>query len=424
VTANNTIDLGYTPRQQFIPFHTRKQRWSAIVAHRRAGKTVACIVDLIDAALRCQRPNPRFAYIAPTYAQAKDVAWQYLKDFASKLPNVEIKESELSVTFGHNGARIRLYGSNNYDSMRGIYLDGCVIDEYGDTDPRAWAEVIRPALSDRQGWAVFIGTPKGDNHFRHIVSEAEANPAWYHSVLRASKTGLIPPGELHDAQQQMSKEQYEQEYECSFAAGIIGSYYGSEVEAAEKDGRITFLPHNRNSDVYAAMDLGYSDSTSVIVFQKNRQGVVNFINHHEDSNKPLSVYADWMKGLPYNIDQLILPWDGDWTNRQTDKTDEAFFRERGFKVTVVPKHTKMDGINQVRLNFNRFWFDQAKCKRLLECLKNYRASYSHKNKVLSSEPLHDWTSHSADAMRYAIMGVPNNTHKGFVPPQRILKSVI
>ena len=145
-----------------MPLHERTQRWACVVAHRRAGKTVACVNELIKACLTCERQNPRYAYLAPYYAQAKDVVWTYLKEFAGVIPGVQFNESELRADFP-TGGRIRLYGADNYDRLRGIYLDGVVLDEYADMDPRAWAEVIRPALSDRFGWAVFIGTPKGQN---------------------------------------------------------------------------------------------------------------------------------------------------------------------------------------------------------------------------------------------------------------------
>ena len=161
-----TIDLGYRSRPQFVPFHQRAQRWACIVAHRRAGKTVACIMDLVDAALRCRKTNARFAYIAPHYNQAKDVAWTYLKQYTAPLPHVTINESELRIDLPANGARLRLYGADNYDRMRGVYFDGVILDEYADMDPRAWSEVVRPALSDRKGWATFIGTPKGKNAFQ------------------------------------------------------------------------------------------------------------------------------------------------------------------------------------------------------------------------------------------------------------------
>ena len=118
-------------------------------------------MDLVDAALRCRKPNARFAYIAPHYNQAKDVAWTYLKQYTGPLPHVTTNESELRIDLPANGARLRLYGADNYDRMRGVYFDGVILDEYADMDPRAWSEVVRPALSDRKGWATFIGTPKG-----------------------------------------------------------------------------------------------------------------------------------------------------------------------------------------------------------------------------------------------------------------------
>ena len=161
------IRLGYQARPAFVSLHTRKERFGCVVAHRRAGKTVAAIMDLIDAALRCTKPNPRFAYLAPYYAQAKDVVWSYVKQYAGSIPGVTINEGELRADFP-NGARLRLYGADNYDRMRGIYLDGVVLDEFADQPPQAWREVIRPALSDRQGWGLFIGTPKGRNAFYDV----------------------------------------------------------------------------------------------------------------------------------------------------------------------------------------------------------------------------------------------------------------
>src|SRR5262245_22361626 len=215
------IVIPYSPREQFLGFHNRNQRWSCVVAHRRAGKTVACVNDLIRAALTCKKENPRAAYIAPLHVQAKDVAWSYVKQFSQAVPDVQINESELRVDFP-NGGRVRLYGADNYDRMRGIYLDAVVLDEYADMDPRVWPEVIRPALSDRQGWACFIGTPKGRNSFHALMhgdSEgwvgAVNSPDWFALTLRASETGLVPQKELDDARAMMTPEQFAQEYECS-----------------------------------------------------------------------------------------------------------------------------------------------------------------------------------------------------------------
>src|SRR5271165_3300444 len=217
----SVIPLGYQPRAAFAPFHSRRQRWSSLVCHRRAGKTVACVADLVDAALRLKKPNPRFAYIAPYFSQAKDVAWVYLKDMTRDIPGVEINESELRVDLP-NGGRVRLYGADNPDRLRGLFLDGVVMDEFGDMTPGAWRSVIRPALSDREGWAVFIGTPKGRNEFFDVHSHAQKNPGkWYSMTLRADESKLIAEGELLDAQAQMTPEQYAQEYLCSFDAATL-----------------------------------------------------------------------------------------------------------------------------------------------------------------------------------------------------------
>ena len=163
------VVIPYRPRPQFIPYHDRTERFAKIVAHRRFGKTVGCINDKIKAALSNPRqyPPPRYSYVAPTYTQAKDIAWGYLKHFSAPIPGIKISESELWVEYP-NAARVRLYGADNYDRMRGLYNDGVTIDEPAQMDPRAWPEVIRPTLSDYSGWASFIGTPQGRDWFYKI----------------------------------------------------------------------------------------------------------------------------------------------------------------------------------------------------------------------------------------------------------------
>ena len=220
-----TVSTGYVARKQFTPFHARTQRWSCIVSHPRCGKTVASINDLIDAALRCRRENPRFAYVAPFFAQAKDIAWSYLKHYTAPIPGVQHNESELRIDI--RDKRIRLYGADNYERLRGIYLDGVVLDEYGDMDPRAWPEVIRPRLADRGGWAAFIGTAHGYNHFAELAEQAMASPDWFYTCLRASETGILPRAELEDARRAMSEEQYLAEFECFPAGTMIATTRGN-----------------------------------------------------------------------------------------------------------------------------------------------------------------------------------------------------
>lgn len=217
--------IDYAPRRQFQPFHDRTERFACLVMHRRAGKTVACVHDLQKNALTCPLPRPRFAYIAPWLKQAKTTAWDYLKQAVPHTLGTHIHESELRADYP-NGGQVRLYGGDNPDALRGIYLDGVVLDEYADMDPRLWSEVIRPALADRKGWAVFIGTPKGRNSFHRIWTEAQQDPSWFKMMLKASESGLLAESELAAMKKDLTEDQYAQELECSFEAAIIGAYYG------------------------------------------------------------------------------------------------------------------------------------------------------------------------------------------------------
>lgn len=397
------VNLAFKARNQFLPYLNRTERWASVVAHRRAGKTVACIMDLIRKAIEHKGREPRFAYIAPTYSQAKDVAWSYLKEYTQAIPGVEKSESELWVTLPHNKARIRLYGAENYDRIRGLYLDGVVIDEAGDQDPRAWPEVIRPALSDRKGWATFIGTPKGRNGFYAIQARAEGEDDWFSERLRASKTGILPATELEDQRKVLTAEQYAQEYECSFDAAVIGAYYGKEVAEAENDGRVSRIAQDRSADVMAAWDLGIGDATAIWVYQ--RVGVEwHFLRYYENTSQGLDHYVDWIKGLPFKVHLHKLPHDAEARELQTGKSRIAFLEERGLNCEIVPLHRVEDRINAVRVGFNQFWFDKEGCGVGIDCLRMYRAKFDEKAKVLKPTPLHDWSSHGADAFGIAIMG--------------------
>jgi hypothetical protein len=395
------VKIPYTPRGQFRQFHDRKQRWACIVAHRRAGKTVACINELIKAALTCQKPEPRFGYISPYWTQSKDVAWTYLKRFSAPIPGVETNESELRVDFP-NGARVRLYGADNYDRLRGLYFDGVVLDEPADMDPRAWPEVIRPALADRQGWATFIGTPKGRNAFHEIWDRAGDDPSWFRAMLRASETGLVAQSELDDLRKALTPEQYEQELECSFEAAILGAYYGKEVADAEKAGRITDVPYDTDMPVWTAWDLGMGDSTAIWFFQVAPDGV-RFIDHYEAHGKALDHYAAVLHAKPYKYAEDWVPHDARVRELGTGRTRIETLKELNRKPRLVPDHKVEDGINAARVGFGKFWFDAGKCKYGLEALRQYRTDYDEKLKVFKNTPKHDWTSHTADAFRYAAM---------------------
>ena len=203
--------LDYHPRRPFAQLHKRNQRWACMVAHRRAGKTVAAVNELVLRALYSTKKHPRFAYIAPFRQQAKNIAWMYLKD-ATRGFAVETRESDLQVRLP-NGAWVTLYGSDNPDALRGIYLDGVVIDEFGDCRPNLWAEVILPTLADREGWAVVMGTPRGMNQFHVFHELSKTDERWFSLTLKASESGLIREEELERMRSVMSEAQYAQELE-------------------------------------------------------------------------------------------------------------------------------------------------------------------------------------------------------------------
>lgn len=401
------IVIPYAPRPQFVEFHASRKRWSIIVAHRRAGKTVAEINKLVRRALECPLIEPRLAYAAPFYAQAKDVAWNYLKRFTAPIPGSVSHESELRVDLP-NGGRIRLYGLDNYDRMRGGYLDGIVLDEYGDSDPRAWQEVIRPALSDRQGWADFIGTPKGRNHFFELWENAGQDDSWYRQMLRASETGILPQEELDDARKAMSEEQYAAEYECSFAAGVIGSYYGREMEAAEKDGRIGKVPWEPTLPVHTAWDLGIGDATAIWCVQVASREI-RCIDYIENSGVGIDWYVRELDKRPWKWGEHILPHDAAVKELGTGKSRVEVMTSLGLhKTRIIPAQRVEDGINAARMMLPSTWFDAEKCRRGIHTLQNYRKEWDDKRKAFHDRPLHDWASHGADAFRYlALSGVRN-----------------
>lgn len=396
------INLGYAARPQFVPFHMRRKRWACLVAHRRAGKTVACVADLVDAALRCDKVDGRFAYVAPLFVQAKDVAWAYVKRFCAPVPGVQFNEAELRADLP-NGARVRLYGADNYDRIRGVYLDGVILDEYADMPPAAWGEVIRPALADRQGWATFIGTPKGRNAFHDIWERAQVEDDWFALMLKASETGLLPRSELDAARLEMTPEQYEQEFECSFEAAILGAYYGREIAQAERDGRIGEVPYDTAVPVHTAWDLGIGDATAIWFFQVVGNAI-HVIDHYEAHGHGLAHYAQVLASKGYTYGTHYLPHDAKAKDLGTGRTRvETINQLTGKWPTVLRQGDVMDGINAGRITMARCRFDVVRCRDGLECLRQYRADYDEKKRAFKDQPRHDWTSHSADAFRYLAM---------------------
>lgn len=397
------VVIPYEPRIQFRDYHARSERFACIVAHRRAGKTVSAINDLIRDALTCEKPNPRVAYVAPYFKQAKAVAWDYAKEFSRPIPGTSINEAELRVDYP-NGGRLRLFGADNFDALRGIYLDAVVLDEPADFPANAWPTVIRPALSDRKGRATFIGTPKGKNEFWDVWQTAQEAPDWFALRLKASETGLLDAGELDAALRDMGEDRYAQEFECSFEAAIQGAYYGREMHRATEEGRICRVPYAPQLPVWTAWDLGVGDSTAIWFMQANG-AERRLIDYYETSGVGLDHYVKVLNERDYVYGGHILPHDVEVRELGSGKRRLDVLRELGLKdVTIAPKLPVDDGIQATRPFIAAAWFDAERCKRGIEALRQYRRDYDEKGRTFRSRPLHDWTSHGADAMRYLATG--------------------
>jgi phage terminase large subunit len=406
--------LDYRPRRQFVAFHRRRQRFACIVTHRRAGKTVACIHDLHLGATRSKKLRPRYAYLSPFLRQSKAVAWDYLRAASEpgRADGARAHESELRIDYG-NGGQVRLYGADNPDAMRGIYLDGVVLDEYADMDPRVWSQIIRPALADRQGWAVFIGTPKGRNAFFELWRRSQSEPGWFSMMLKASETGLLPASELESARRDLTEEQYAQEFECSFDAAVVGSYYGKLMMRAEAERRIAGVPYDPAALVWTSWDLGIRDATA-IWFAQLVGREIRIIDYYEASGVDLGHYVREIDSRPYIYAGHIVPHDAQAKELGTGKSRLEVLASLSLKhITLAPLHRIEDGINAVRMLLPRCWFDDGKCARGLDALKLYRAEYDDKLQALRPHPVHDWTSHAADSFRYLAMTLDGRSVSGF-----------
>lgn len=411
----------YQPRGVFLPLHNRDKRWTVVVAHRRAGKTVAMCADLVIGALETALPKPQFAYLAPQRDQAKRVAWSYLKDLSrpywSKPPN----ESELKITInnGHGGeSTIYVAGADNYDALRGMYFDGVVLDETGQIRPSAWYTVLRPALSDRRGWAIFAGTPAGKNMFWNLREEARLNPSTHLLLeLPASKTGIIHPDELRDAKVQMTEEAYLVEYECSFDAAVPGAYYAKLIGDAYAEGRVGQHKIDPAFPVNLVADLGFTDSCSWWGWQETHDGI-RIVDFMEDDNQPIQHYIDWIKSRPYTVNPkgIWLPHDARAKSLQTGKSIIEQFLANGIRPNLVPEMSLQDGIEAARLTIPSCYFDEEATYEGLEHLRAYMREWDEKTQTYRNRPKHDQHSHGADSFRYLALAARPVSRKSHRAP--------
>jgi phage terminase large subunit len=417
------IELGYDPRWYFKDFHARNQRWGILVAHRRAGKTVASVNDLIEKASYNTRKNPRYGYIAPLYNQAKQIAWQYLKDYAAPF-NPKISESGLFVELPHNSARISLYGADNPDSFRGLYFDGIVLDEFGNMRPSTWSEVLLPTLVDRRGWAVFMGTPNGPNHFRDMYELRKGDNGWFVAVWPWQRTGIIGPEDIAAIKELMTEEEFQQEFECSFSASTRGAYFAKEIAQAEADGRISDkLSFDRTTPLDFALDLGYRDDTAGWGWQELPDAYAMQIAF-SDNTKPIQHYIDTINAIctTYAVPRgrIWLPHDARAKTLQTGRSIVEQFIDNGIMPEIAPNLSLQDGISAARIVFPDVHFHKERTKDGVRALMSYHREFDEDKKVYKNIPVHDWSSHFADGFRY--FGVSANK-KGHRTTEEIMQQM-
>lgn len=380
--------------------------------------TVFSINEMIDQGVRCGKKNPRYAYIAPLYSQAKRIAWDYLKDYTRSIPGATSNEQDLRVDIPFNGCRFSLFGADNPDSLRGIYLDGVILDEYSEMNPKIWTEILRPALADRKGWAIFIGTPKGRNSFYDMYMHAQEDEEWLAALYKASDTGVIEEEELRAAKKLMKKEEYEQEFECSFDSGLSGSFYNKLMQDAYDEGRVTRVPFDPSVGVSTAWDLGISDAM-VIWFYQVVGPRIHIIDFMEETDRSLPWCARYLQTKSYGYDYHYLPHDAKARDLSTGITRERTMKDlvKQGRIDVVPKHYIEDGIHAATMILPKCYFDEKKCLRGIEHLKAYRKRFNAKTQMFEDRPLHDRHSHAADAFRILAMAQKRETQDDLSLPR-------
>lgn len=454
--ANTRVDLpddirkalGYFPRDLQARLDAQDRRFNVRVLHRRFGKTVREVAKLFERAVECPFPNGRYAYLAPTYAAAEDIAWMYVKEFHGALmrsvgrdPEPLQNASKLCVfvpTRLGGVSRIRLYGVDSpKQRLRGLYLDGVVFDEFAQIPWSVWAQQVRPMLSDdvrtgndrlgrRNQWADFIFTPFGRNHAHTLFRKAEAwtrgdavteiDPVtereieirrddWHAALYKASETGIIAKDELAAAMYEMGRPKFEQEYECSFDAAVEGAVYAKDIEALRQMGRIrTDIIVNPLRPVHTAWDLGFDDACAIWFFQQIGDEV-RIVDYLELRQHGLPQIVEKLAAKGYRYGYHLLPWDVAIHDIGSGKSRHAILRECGVHVTTVPKHNVFDGIPAVQALLPRCVFREQTTHRGIDGLALYRRDFDEQNDILREKPVHDWASHPSDAFRTLAMGL-------------------
>lgn len=394
----------------FDAFENQGFRKILLVWPRRAGKDICCWNLIIREAIR---KVGVYYYLFPTYSQARKVLWQSITNdgmrFLDYIPKElvhSMNSQEMSIRLT-NGSFLQLVGSDNVDSLVGTNPRGCVFSEYALQDPRAY-QFLRPILTVNFGFAIFISTPRGKNSLFELYQIALHNPdEWFVNKLTVDDTQHISYHEIEKEKAEgiMSEDLIQQEYYTSFDMGVEGSYYSRYLDRMRLKGQIGIVPWEPSYAVHVCFDIGVRDATTLIFYQTIGQ-TVRLIDCYSNEKHGLEHYISVIKQKPYVYGKYIAPFDiqvKEWGSGMT-RIEKA--KQLGIPFTVAPNLTIEDGIEAVRSTFSKMWIDENECKPLLQALESYRQEYDTKKKLYKSHPLHDWSSHFADCLRYLCISLP------------------
>lgn len=398
------IVIPYRQRKHFQPMHASTKRWKFVVAHRRAGKSVSQINEIIKRALQNTRtfPHPRYAYVGPSFAQTKDLIWGYAKHYTANLPGVKYSEGDLQITLP-NGATINLYGgAAAYERMRGLYFDGIVLDEFPLLNPSVFSTVVRPCLADYRGWAIISGTSNGDDHFHELKKKNQNDPSWDFFIIPVTQTDALHPDEVIEMTKDMTPEEYAREMLCSFDAPIAGAYYADLMNQAEADNRICSVPHQPDQPVFTWWDLGINDDMPIWFVQRAGREL-HFIDYEEQTGLGLpQIWPMLSQGhrAKYNYGGHIMPPDVKARELGTGKTRFEIASNLAGHVPILlaPALSVEDGVEAVRSILPISYWDREKTEDGRSAIRNY-----HRNE--KGKPVHNWASHGADAKRYGAVSM-------------------
>lgn len=386
------------------------------VWHRRSGKDETDLKWTINAA---HRRVGTYWHMLPEAAQARKSMWNALNPHTGKRRIDEVfppeirantRDDEMFIRF-KNESTWQLVGSDNYDSLVGAPPVGIVFSEWALAKPSAWA-YMRPILLENNGWAVFNTTPRGTNHAKTMLDAGRADPAWFAETLTVEDTGVFTPEQMAAEEAEYRREygdaigeaMFRQEYHCSFHAAILGSFYGGQIAQLERGGRLVNLDgrsplYDPDLPVDTAWDLGRTDDTAIWFCQQFR-GEPRIIDYYVTSGQDVDHYCEVLDKRGYTYDRHFVPHDAKhktMASRGKSIIDQA--RALGVKMTMVEEIGVENGIQAVRQFLPLCWFDHWTCQDGIEALRQYRRKWDEQRRVLSREPVHDWTSHPADAFR-------------------------